>query len=371
MSSVPQPTAPDADLSEGKTLETLIEEATNIATANQAIICEIREAKQFQVLRYYVDTKLTTTVKLDVEEVTETHDYEALCKIWRVSPQHKLTAITPDLFKDGINYDCNTMDDVITVNDQMLECCKKYWFLDQNKASPYILKFIKNFQLLQASLDGVRESYLKPKSQLDEVRERVSSINSSIEQLSAMPMVSFGLMNKFVGGTILDDKMQTTLSNLFRTKPGKLFVFLASSANIGTATTAFDNAVRGKGPFVVIIRATTGHVFGAYIPEEFSAKSGHQLCSPDLFLFSLGNLTGTPHKFLPIAGVSTMHFGSCGLHINGELVCFCSHSCGDLTGRWTAAPGYPAAFSAGTLCGTPGTANFTPQLMEIYTLSSD
>jgi hypothetical protein len=275
------------------------------------------------------------------------------------------------LFKDGINYDCNTMDDVITLNGQMLECCKKYWFLDQKKASPFILKFIKNFELLQASLESVRESYLKPKSQLEEVRERLASINSSIDQLSSMTMVSFESRNKFSGGTILDDKMQTTLSKLF--ERAQRFAFLASSANIGTAAVAFDNAVRGKGPFVVIIRATSGHVFGVYVPEEFSSKTGHQQCSADLFLFALGNLTGTPLKFIPMAGVSTMHYGSCGLHIgqHNELVCFCSHQCGDLTGRWNAAPGYPANFSSGTLCGTPGTAAFNPQLMEIYTKSSD
>jgi hypothetical protein len=61
-------------------------------------------------------------------------------------------------------------DPVITVNDQMLEFFKKYWFLDQNKASPYILQFIKNFQSLQATLDGVRESFLKPRYQLDKLR---------------------------------------------------------------------------------------------------------------------------------------------------------------------------------------------------------
>jgi hypothetical protein len=366
-SCAPAPTAPDADSSEVKSLEALIEEASNIATTNQAIIAEIRGAEKYQVLRCYVEAKSREpALQFDVEEVAETLDYEALCQIWRVAPQNKLTAITPDLFKDGINYDCNTMDDVITLNEQMLECCKKYWFLDQKKASPFILKFIKNFELLQASLESVRDSYLKPRSQLEEVRERVSSINSAIVELSALPMVSFACRTKFAGGTILDDKMRTTLSKLFA--KNQRFAFLASSDSIGISAAAFDNAVRGKGPFAVIIRSTSGHVFGVYVPEEFSAKSGHLPCSPDQFLFALGNMTGSPLKFLPIQGSATMHFGSCGLHVgqSNELVCFCSHQCGELSGGWTAAPGYPATFSAGTLCGTPGNQSFAPQLMEIF-----
>ena len=188
---LPAPTAPDVDTGV-KTLETLIEEATNIATVNQGIIAEIRGVKQFWVFRYYVDAKPTeNSWQFDVEEVREILDYEALSQIWHVPPEYKLTAITPDLFRDGINYDCNTIDDVSTVNEQMLECCKKYWFLDQSKASPFVLKFIKNFELLQASLLSVCESYVKPKSLLEEVRERVSSINSSIKSLSEITVVSF------------------------------------------------------------------------------------------------------------------------------------------------------------------------------------
>jgi hypothetical protein len=369
--TAPEPTAPNAIESfKDKDLETLIEEATSIAALNGSIIEEIKLAKEYHVICYHIDTEyLDNSVKFNVSEAIKTLDFEELRRNWRVSPEHQMVSITPDLFRDCINYECNTLDDIIKVNCQMLECCKKYWFLDEAKASPVILKFIKNFELLQASLDSVRESYLKPKPQYEQICAHVSAINKSIGQLSTLPMVLFQRESQIAGSQILDNKMRGTLSHVLEAKP---LTFLTSSAQIGSTAPAFDAVVQGKGPFVLLIQAASGHVFGAYVPEEFSSKTGWLPCRPDLVLFSLGNLTGTPLKLLPVHGAARMHFGRCGLHVgqNSGLVCFCSHSCGHFPeSEWTAAPGYPSDRRAGALCGTPGLAVFTPQLMEIFVVA--
>ena len=363
--TMPIATAPDAPGSDS--LEALIEQAASIATHNASTIEKIKATKSFRVFSYGVSTKVgETSMKFDVVEEIENLNFDEIREKWRVSPEHRLEIITPDLFRDAVNYDCNTVDDIVMVNERMLEACRKYWFLDQAKATPVILKFIKNFNLVKAALEDLESKYLEPKSKMQEVQERLNGINSAIEDLVTIAPVSFQKAKIVVnGGIILDNALRETLGKMFGRKV--CFSFLASSATIGVAPAAFDSTVRGKGPFLVIIRASTGHIFGAYVPEEFSTKVGHQACHKDLFLFALGNQTGRPLKLIPTP-TATMHFGNCGLHI-GAFTCFCSHQCGDLSGQFSATPGYSAELAAGCLLGTPGQPNFSPNLMEIFSLA--
>ena len=146
------------------------------------------------------------------------------------------------------------------------------------------LKFTRNFGLIKASLESFIARILEPASQLHRIRDRIASINRSIEGLNQIAPVSFQPKTKFVGGEILNATMRDTLSKMFPRNMS--FSLLLSSPHIGQSAPSFDSAVNGKGPFVTVLRAGSGHVFGVYLPEDFASKSGWHPCHQDLFLFA-------------------------------------------------------------------------------------
>eukprot|EP01047_Picozoa_sp_COSAG01_P104064 COSAG01_NODE_33446_length_564_cov_0.468817_1_plen_135_part_00 len=79
---------------------------------------------------------------------------------------------------------------------------------------------------------------------------------------------------------------------------------------------AFNAAVIGLGPFLVLVRnKTNGYVFGCYSHDDFGSTSGAQAVAPETFLFTLGNVTGRPAKLVWNGSGRGMHFGNCGLHV--------------------------------------------------------
>ena len=61
-----------------------------LAGENKSILAKIREHKAFKIFRYIVTNKSETTMTLDVEEEIESLDYDGICKLWNVAPDHKL-----------------------------------------------------------------------------------------------------------------------------------------------------------------------------------------------------------------------------------------------------------------------------------------
>ena len=140
-----------------------------------------------------------------------------------------------------------------------------------------------------------------------------------------------------------------------------------------TATSkAFDSAVKGVGPFLVVIRErSTRHVFGFYSHEDFGAKSGWNRTHAETFLFTLGQGgTGPPTKLLtpPNTGSNGMHFGN--MHVGnehgGQLVACCS--CATGTGPYnTVAPGYTGdAGDTALLSGTHG--SYDADALEVFAI---
>ena len=176
------------------------------------------------------------------------------------------------------------------------------------------------------------------------------------------------------GTTILDDAMTATLRAMMATVPGHpaLACTLLTTSARGTTTDVFANAVRGVGPTLTLIRSTAGYVFGAYVHETLctGARYGTSVpASPHTFLFALGNMTAQPLKLLyDGSGNGVYPGGDSGLYLGSgnDLLAFCGHSCTPGTFK-TVAPGYAcAALQPGTLCGTPGTKDYTPAMMEVY-----
>jgi len=170
-----------------------------------------------------------------------------------------------------------------------------------------------------------------------------------------------------VASQILDVEMTRTLALMIG---GPRTARLLLDSNSGTAPTVFDNAVSGQGPFLTIIKSTTGHVFGAYVEDTFGTAGGWIAGSPNNFLFSLKAIA--PQQVVKLNRSTTgqgIHIKCCGLHMgNGTnaLVAFCSHQTVN-DPAFNLAPGYEAVGSK-TLHGQFGA--YTPVLMEVFALSS-
>ena len=179
-------------------------------------------------------------------------------------------------------------------------------------------------------------------------------------------------LNGATSSILSNAPMKETLAKMFDSNKGKLKLLLLCTSAQGTTADVFDNATKGKGMILTLIKSTENHVFGCFIEDTFGSAGAWVVGSAENFIFSLGNITGKPAKLLNSRnGTKGIHITSCGLHAgNGDLVACCSHSCGVPATYTTWAPGFtPATLSAGFLCGTPGHAYYTPLIMEVYQVS--
>ena len=173
---------------------------------------------------------------------------------------------------------------------------------------------------------------------------------------------------------ILDPTMAATLARICSPMGGALRQLLATTASTNDKS-SFDAAVKGIGRVIVLIRTTAGHVFGSYVHRTFG--EGDWDVDDGAFLFALGNLTHAPVKLKAAPRGGKVYLGNCGLHVGqgGDFVTFCNtNTCGmpkqfTLFQDFEGCQAAPVSLSAGYLCGTPGTAAFTPSRMEVYTFS--
>jgi len=199
------------------------------------------------------------------------------------------------------------------------------------------------------------------------------SLTELMEILSDGSEIVF--LNGATSSILSNAPMKETLAKMFDSNKGKLKLLQLLCTSAQSATVAvFDNATKGKGMILTLIKSTENHVFGCFIEDIFGSAGAWIVGSAENFIFSLGNITGSPAKLLNSRnGTQGIHIpGSCGLHAgNGDLVAFCSsHSCGVPATYTTWAPGFtPATLSAGFLCGTPGNPKYTPLIMEVYQVS--
>jgi len=163
---------------------------------------------------------------------------------------------------------------------------------------------------------------------------------------------------------ILDAEMQKTLASM---TGGPRTARLLVDSSSGMTKTVFDGATKRQGPFVIIIKSSTGHVFGAYVEDTFSA--GWTTGSPNNFLFSLKAIGSQQVVKLQRSrvGCGICSCKGCGLRMGSEggLIAFCEHRTAN-DPAFELAPGYEAVGSK-TLHGQFG--DYTPVLMEVFGLS--
>jgi len=203
-----------------------------------------------------------------------------------------------------------------------------------------------------------------PESAQERLRIKLREENKTEEILTPRLPSLLNIRSK-----ILDEEMRNTLAMMIG-GPRTARLLLDSSLS-GMDSTVFNSAVKGQGPFLTIIKSSTGHVFGVSEENNFSSSgSGWWIPgSPNNFLFSLKAIG--PQQVVKLKR-STVGLGifiqGCGLHMGNEdgLVAFCENRTDD-DPAFELAPGYEAVGSK-TLHGEFG--DYEAVLMEVFALSS-
>jgi hypothetical protein len=137
----------------------------------------------------------------------------------------------------------------------------------------------------------------------------------------------------------------------------------------GASSTDFDRKVKGKGNIMVIIKASTHFVFGAFVADKWGSGGGWISGSEKNFVFTLGDVRQDPKplKLAKQLNTQSVHISSCGFHVgsSGALVAFCSSTTNFPNGDFKPAPGFEDVIvSATTVAGVGGT--YSPLAIEVY-----
>jgi hypothetical protein len=172
-----------------------------------------------------------------------------------------------------------------------------------------------------------------------------------------------------------------------------LTLMLLHTEKDGMDAPSFDKKVKGKKNVLVVVRATTGWVFGAFIADELGKHGGWITGSDSNFVFTLGGCTeptskkklkkkkkqraakpnrnwdAVEAKFIRNPAVNQFLLGSgCGLHIGGSggFVLFCSLSISFPNSDFVLAPGFESVtVTPTTVAGGKGLAY---DKIEVYEL---
>eukprot|EP01105_Mastigella_eilhardi_P017902 TRINITY_DN4125_c0_g1_i16.p2 TRINITY_DN4125_c0_g1~~TRINITY_DN4125_c0_g1_i16.p2 ORF type:complete len:262 (-),score=55.81 TRINITY_DN4125_c0_g1_i16:60-845(-) len=198
-------------------------------------------------------------------------------------------------------------------------------FIDRNGATfSHVLDFLHTGKLFVAKDDEVLVRRILEEAEYFQIDGLEHACKKQMKQLEKQ---STFLNELDMQSTILSAPMKKSLRKML---PGgwrniKCHTILTSAA--GTEAAQFDNTVKGVGPFLIVIRANTNFVFGAYVADTFGAPGGWIPGSLETFLFSFGDCNAAIHpvKLCHSGSGNGIHISSCGLHLGTDLVAFCSH----------------------------------------------
>jgi hypothetical protein len=198
--------------------------------------------------------------------------------------------------------------------------------------------------------------------------------------VDVLPTLSIGpKVSKILSEGMLETITRMIDDSLLRSKTGVLTLLHTSAS--GQDASSFDQKVKNKELVLIVIKATTGFVFGGFVADQFGSSGSWISGSPFNFIYTLGNSnlynqgSGGGNKQKPVvakfsknpAASQGIHITSCGLHMgsSGALVAFCSHSTVFPNSDYTLAPGFEGVVVDGnTVAGC--TSSFTPEFMEVY-----
>ena len=206
------------------------------------------------------------------------------------------------------------------------------------------------------------------------MERELEKCNAQIAALfKAHPYVTNGYVSSLfeMESKILTDKMKVSLSRMVMEElPTAYSASLIPVA--GNSTGHFDQAVKGKGKILVVIKAQGNqYVFGAFVEDIFGSPEGWITGHTHNFLFSLGTGGIQVKLHHSSANQDGVYISDCGLHMgdrqnNSELVAFCSYST-DLPRIYAKYAPESDVLPANTSISGPR-GSFIPQVIEVFAI---
>jgi hypothetical protein len=91
----------------------------------------------------------------------------------------------PDTFNDKLDFKCKNFTDLKRLNEEMLKVALKYELFGENdKSTPYLRKFLENFEHIQVGLGELETAMIDAKSSVGEIKKKVDDLNNSVKQFA-------------------------------------------------------------------------------------------------------------------------------------------------------------------------------------------
>jgi len=204
-------------------------------------------------------------------------------------------------------------------------------------------------------------------------KELADEVGGKEEIMSVAVDISPSLVLQSKSRIFADNKLLEALATLFDysifENDLQIPIELIHTEQEGASASQFDAKVKNKKDILVVIKASTQYVFGAFIHDKFGGSGGWIIGSDHNFVFTLGDSRQDPKplKLAKTPGTQSIHISSCGFHVgsSGALVAFCSTSTNFPNGDFKPAPGFEEVqVNNLTVAGCAG--SFSPVAIEVY-----
>jgi hypothetical protein len=90
-----------------------------------------------------------------------------------------------DIFNHNLNYNCQRFADLERLNRDMLRVALKYKLFGENaESTPYLRKFLENFEKIQVALGELETAVMDKQSIKETLQKRVDALNKEIKDLA-------------------------------------------------------------------------------------------------------------------------------------------------------------------------------------------
>jgi hypothetical protein len=249
---------------------------------------------------------------------------------------------------------------------------KGEYFFDRNpEYFEIILDYLRGYEIDWNDVKSERKLFFELDyysieiNELDfEMKQKMEKARKEVEEKKELQMKIYEMKLKH-GDNYLDLKSKI-LDNghcclLAEMLPDftKSFKLIHNFSN-GTVSCQFDASVKGKGPTLIIIKANTDFIFGAYIIDVWGSAGGWISGNKGNFIFSFGK-NHTPVKLNNLCKGNGIHISRCGLHLT-DLTAFCSFEC-EYPTQYGLDPKYKATLDDKTIAGSN---TWTMKDCEVY-----
>jgi hypothetical protein len=264
-----------------------------------------------------------TALALDVKQHTTSQDASTFLASWRCKP---LLDVIKDKFNDALDFDITTFDQIIVMNHRMLTTMKhhvdaliEYGADESTRGKELLIRFVRNYAVLNKELKALQERMTKPHSELPEARKKAEALSASVRDLMIAYVSSFSIlaiptlptetvtidaapryMNvdlRTIGCTVEHEALLRAWVAEVTGKPiaAKLALLFKASEADDCHKNVLHSLCAKHGRLLYVFREQhRGWLFGGFTSEPLQSGKSRRHVDHTAFLFTLTNPHGIP-----------------------------------------------------------------------------